>query len=152
MSHPYCYQDITCQLEPCFTMKSKKQPALVCPIDAIGASACPMAMFSGFNESPQPPPSGDVCGIVPLHWVDHQNGHHSGYIIHCCFVWCHPGGRRGDTEWLVAWWWHLMASSVALDILHRTMPHVALQRLTMAIEMARNGGAFVCHHRLFCLA
>jgi hypothetical protein len=29
-------------------MKCKKQLALVCPIDAIGASTCLMAAFSGF--------------------------------------------------------------------------------------------------------
>jgi hypothetical protein len=38
------------QLKTFFTMKSEKQPALACPIDAIGASACPMAVFSGFYE------------------------------------------------------------------------------------------------------
>jgi hypothetical protein len=42
-----------------------------------------------------------------------------------------------------------VASGVALDMLHRAMPHVALQRLTVAIEMARNGGAFVRHRHLF---
>jgi len=79
-------------------MKSKKQPALACPIDAIGASACPIAAFSGFYESPRPPPSGDACDIVPPHRDDHQNGHQSGYIMHRRFVCCRPGGRRGDTE------------------------------------------------------
>jgi hypothetical protein len=44
-------------------MKSKKQLALVCPIDAIGVSARPMAVFSGFYESPGPPPSGDVRAV-----------------------------------------------------------------------------------------
>jgi hypothetical protein len=43
-------------------------------------------------------------------------------------------------------------SGVALDMLHREMPHASLQRLTMAIEMARNGGAFVRRRRLFRLA
>jgi hypothetical protein len=37
-------------------------------------------------------------------------------------------------------------------MLHQVMPHVALQRLTMAIEMARNGGALVLHRRLYHLA
>jgi hypothetical protein len=46
-------------------MKSKKQLALACPIDAFGASACPMAVFSGFYESPGPPLSGDLQGIIP---------------------------------------------------------------------------------------
>jgi len=36
-------------------MKWKKQPALVCPIDAIGASARPMVVFSGFYESHESP-------------------------------------------------------------------------------------------------
>ncbi len=53
-------------------MKSKKQPALVCPIDAIGVSARPMAVFSGFYESPGPPPSGDASGKVPPHCNDHE--------------------------------------------------------------------------------
>jgi len=52
-------------------MKSKKQPVLVCPIDAIRASARPMVVFRGFYESPEHPPSGDVLGIVPLHHGDH---------------------------------------------------------------------------------
>ena len=62
-------------------MKFKKQPALACPIDAIGASARPMVMFSGFYESPGPPPLDNACGIVPPHRDDHQNGHQSGYIV-----------------------------------------------------------------------
>jgi len=63
-------------------------------VDANGASARPMAVFSGFYESPGPPPSVDVRGKVPPHCDDHQNGHQSGYIIHCCFVCCCPGGRE----------------------------------------------------------
>ena len=53
-------------------MKSKKQLALACPIDAIEATVCPMAAFSGFYESPGPPPWVDVRGIVPPHRDDHQ--------------------------------------------------------------------------------
>jgi hypothetical protein len=37
-------------------------------------------------------------------------------------------------------------------MLHQEMPHVLLQRLTMAIKMARNKGAFVHNRHLFCLA
>ena len=59
-------------------MKSKKQPALVCPIDAIGAGAHPMAVFSGSYESPGPPPLGDVGSIVPPHHDGHRNGHQMG--------------------------------------------------------------------------
>jgi hypothetical protein len=79
-------------------LKLKKQPALVCPIDAIRASARPMAVFNGFYESPGPSPLVDVRGIVPPHRDDHRIGHQSGYIIHCYFVCCRPGGRQGDTR------------------------------------------------------
>ncbi len=122
---------------------------------AMTAIACarPMVVFSGFYESPGPPPSGNVCGIVPPHCNDQQNGHQSGYIIHCCYVCCRPGGRRGNTERVVTQWQRPMASGVAQqDMLHRAMSHVLLQCLTMAIKMAGNGGAFVCRCRLFCLA
>jgi hypothetical protein len=51
MSHPHCYKGPTCQLEPFFAMKSKKLPALACPIDAIGASARLMGTFSGFMKA-----------------------------------------------------------------------------------------------------
>ena len=119
-------------------MKCRNQPALACPIDAIGASARPMAVFSGFYESHEPPPSGDAWGIVPPHLDDCRNCHQSGYIIHCCFVCCRPRGRQGDTERVVARWRRPVAPGVALDILHLVMLHVALQRLTMTIKMARN--------------
>jgi hypothetical protein len=37
-------------------------------------------------------------------------------------------------------------------MLHQAMLHALLQRITMAIEMARNGGAFVHCRCLFRLA
>jgi len=40
----------------------------------------------------------------------------------------------------------------ALVMLHWAMPHVPLQRIRTAIEMACDGGAFVPRRRLFCLA
>jgi hypothetical protein len=149
MSYAYCYWGPTCQMELFFTMKSKKQPALVCPFDNIGASARPMMAFSGFYGSHKPPPSGDARSIVPPHRDGHRNGHQSGYILHRCFVCCRPGGRRGNTERVVTQWRRPVASGVALDMLHQAMPHVSLQRLRMAIEMACNGGAFACHHHHF---
>jgi len=47
---------------------------------SIRASACPMAAFSGFYESPGLPPSGDACDIAPAHRHNHQNGQQSGHI------------------------------------------------------------------------
>ena len=126
-------------------MKSKKQPALVCPIDAIGVSACPMVAFSGFCENHKPPPSGNVRGIVLPHRHGHQNGQQSGYMLHRRFVCCRPGGRRGNTEQVVAQWQRPVASDVALDMLHQAMPHVLLQRLRVTIKMACNRGTFACH-------
>jgi len=61
-------------------------------------------------------------------------------------------GRQGDTERVVAQWQRPMASGVALDMLHRAMLHISLQRFCMAIEMSSDGGAFVRHRRLFRLA
>ena len=104
------------QYSSIFMMKLKKQPALVCPIDSIGASARPMTVFSGFYESPGPPLSGNAHGIVPPHRNNHWNGHQSGYIIHRCFVCCRPGGRWGNTEQVVAQWQRPVASGVALDM------------------------------------
>ena len=118
----------------------------------IGVSARPMAAFSGFYESHEPPPLGDALGIVLPHRDGHQNGQQSGYILHLRFVCCRPGGRRGDMERVVARWRHLVAFMKALVMLHWVMPHVPLQRLRTAIEMACKGGAFVCRLRLFCLA
>ena len=121
-------------------------------IDAIGASAHPMAVLSGFYESPGPPPLVNARGKVPPHCNDHRNSHQSGYIIHCCFVCCCPGGRQSNTERVVARWRRPVVSGVAMDMLHRVMPHVSLQRLTMAIEIACDGGALVHLCRLIRLA
>jgi hypothetical protein len=45
----------------------------------------------------------------------------------------------------------LMAFMKALDLLHRTMCAVLHHHTAMAIEMASDGGTFVCCHRIFCL-
>jgi len=151
MSYPYCYSGPTCQLKPFFTIKSKKQLALECPVDAIGASARPMAAFSGFYESHEPPQSGDACGVVPPHRDGHRNDQQSGFILHRCTVCCCPGGRRGDTEQVVARWQRLVASIKALNLLHQAMRAVLHHRTVMAIEMASDGGAFVRRRHLFRL-
>ena len=54
MSYPYCYSGPTCQLEPFFTMKCKKQPALVCPIGVISEQVlnrwrCLVAFMKAMN-------------------------------------------------------------------------------------------------------
>jgi hypothetical protein len=72
-------------------------------------------------------------------------------MLHNCCVDCRPGGRRGDTERVVARWRHSVASGEALVMLHRAMHSVSHRRTAMAIEMARGGGTFVRHRRLFRL-
>jgi hypothetical protein len=62
----------------------------------------------------------DAC-IIMLHRDSHQNGQQSGYILHCCFVDCHPGGCQCDTEQAVAQWRCPVASSDALVMLHQVM-------------------------------
>ena len=98
------------------------------------------------------PSSGDARGIVPAHRDGHRYVQQSGYILHLCFVCCRPSGCRGDTERVFAQWRHLVAFMKALVMLHRGMPHVPHQHLHMAIEIACDGGAFVCCRRLFCFA
>jgi hypothetical protein len=44
-----------------------------------------------------------------------------------------------------------VASGEALIMLHRAMRSISHPRTVMAIEMARNGGTFVCRRRLFRL-
>ena len=111
-----------------------------------------MVAFSDFYESPGHAALGDAQCIVPAHRHGHKNGQQSGHIFHLRFVCCRPGSRWGDTEPVVAQWWHLVAFMKALVMLHWAMPHVPLQCLCTAIEMACDGGAFVRRRRLFCLA
>jgi hypothetical protein len=72
-------------------LNDSKFAALRRPLYNIGASAWPMAAFSGFYESHGPTPSGDALGIVPAHRHGHRNGQQSGHILHFRFVFCHPG-------------------------------------------------------------
>jgi hypothetical protein len=107
-----------------------------------------MVAFSGFYEIHDPPPSGDARGTItaasrwpskwPTKWVHVHND-------------CRPGGRRGDTERVVARWRRPVASGKALVMLHWMMRSVLHRRTAMAIKMARNGGAFVRRRRLFRL-
>ncbi len=110
-----------------------------------------MVVFSGFYESHQPPPSGNVRGIVPAHCDGHRNGQKSGYILHNHCVDCRPGGRRGDTEQVVARWRRPVASGEALVMLHRAMHFISHRRTAVAIEMVHGGGTFVRRRHLFCL-
>ena len=119
--------------------------------DNIRASARPMVAFSCFYESHEPSPSGDLRGIVPPHCNDHRNGQQSGYLLYYHCVDCRPGGCRGDTERVFFRWRHPVASGEALVMLHWAMRSVLHRRTAMAIEMARNGGAFVCRRCLFRL-
>ena len=72
-----------------------------------------------------------------------------GVFVDCCLFACCPGGRWGDTELVVAQWRRPGASSVALDLLNWAMPRALLQRVHMAMKMARNGGVLSSHRR-FC--
>jgi hypothetical protein len=58
----------------------------------------------------------------------------------------------GDTEQVVAQWWHLVSFMKALDLLHWVMNVVLHRRTAIAIEMVCGRGAFVCCCRLFCLS
>jgi len=45
------------------------------------------------------------------------------------------GGRRGDTAQALARWWHPVASSEALDVLHRAMRPESYRCIAMATEI-----------------
>jgi hypothetical protein len=63
-----------------------------------------------------------------------------GVFVDCCLFACCPGSRWGNTEQVVARWWHPVDSRVALDMLHWVMRFVLHQRTAMAIKMANVGG------------
>ncbi len=101
--------------------------------------------------------------LDPLHWLMRavwyrhiamaiRTARKVGVFMHRCVVDCCPGVRGSNTEQVVAQWQRLVASNMALDILHWVMLHELLQCLRMAIKMACDGGAFVRRRRLFCLA
>ncbi len=110
-----------------------------------------MAVFSGFYESHGPTSLGNARGIVPAHRHGHHNGQQSGHILHRCFVLCRPGGRRGNTEQVVARWRRLVAFMKALNLLYQAMLAVFHRCTAMAIKMASDRGTFVRCRRLFCL-
>jgi hypothetical protein len=52
------------------------------------------------------------------------------------------GGRWGDTAQALARWWHPVASSEALDVLHRAMRPALYRCIAMAIEIVIDLPAF----------
>ena len=54
-----------------------------------------------------------------------------------------PGGRRGNTVWIVARWWRPAVSNVDQDILHWAMCLVLQQWIAKAIKTASQGGAYL---------
>jgi hypothetical protein len=60
--------------------------------------------------------------------VFHQNRNH--------------GGCQGDMAQILAQWQHLVASSIALDVLHQAMSPALHQRIPMVIKIASNVPAF----------
>jgi hypothetical protein len=59
--------------------------------------------------------------------------------------------RWGDTGQILAQWWCMMASRVALDLQSWAMCLVLYRLIRMAIKMASEVGAFVRCHHFFCL-
>ncbi len=59
------------------------------------------------------------------------------------------GVRRGNTGQILAQWWCMMASRVALDLLSWAMRSALYRLIRMAIKMASKAGAFVRRHRFF---
>jgi hypothetical protein len=119
------------------------------------------------NYWPQYLPGGDVQWLLPKYWTPSikqcaryctdalpRPSKCPSKLVHffCnCFVCCCPGGHWGNTEQVVVRWQRPVASGVALDMLHWSMPSVLLQRTAMAIKKANNGGALIHHCHIFCI-
>jgi hypothetical protein len=58
------------------------------------------------------------------------------------FKFVNHGGRWGDTAQALARWWHPVASSEALDVLHRAMRPALYRCIAMAIEIVIDLPAF----------
>ena len=52
------------------------------------------------------------------------------------------GGRQGDTAQALNQWWHPVASSEALDVLHRAMHPASYRCIAMATEIVADLPAF----------
>ncbi len=63
------------------------------------------------------------------------------------FVCCHPGGRWGNTTWILTRWQHPVASGLAMDPLHRAMCAVLYRRISLALKTGCIGGAFDRHQQ-----
>jgi hypothetical protein len=55
----------------------------------------------------------------------------------------HHSGRRGDTLQALARWWHPVASSEALNVLHQAMHPASYRCIAMAFEIASDSPAFL---------
>ncbi len=81
-------------------MKELSKNAFFVSLPTIGRNTCPMAATSSFHYSysPEPPLSGDACGIIPAHCHDHQNGQQTGCVfpslLFCLWPW-RPLGQNG---------------------------------------------------------
>jgi hypothetical protein len=53
------------------------------------------------------------------------------------------GGCPGNTAQALARWWHSVALSEALDVLHRAMCPASYRHICMAIEIASNSPTFL---------
>ena len=63
-------------------------------------------------------------------------------VLCVLFKFVDHGGRRGNTAQALARWRHPVASSEALDVLHRAMHLASYRCIAMAIEIASDSSAF----------
>jgi hypothetical protein len=63
-------------------------------------------------------------------------------VLYVLFEIVNHGGRRGNTSQALSRWRHPVASSEALNVLHRAMRPASYRCIAMAIEIASNLSAF----------
>jgi hypothetical protein len=125
-----------------FQHVDKKMSTKACPMDVVGASACPMVASSDFQWSHGHPPLGDVHGIVPAHCYGLQSGQQTRVCFHCRLLRCRASSRPMAASrgiWCVP---GHAASNGAICI-------PQLQHILMAIVMDCEGGTFTHHRHLF---
>ncbi len=146
MSYPYCYYGPWRHFDPFWSELLMKKLAKNRRIgDRLQLLATILAQWWW--------PGTSIEALDHLYWAMHavlyqrisvavKTASNYGTFFDCCFICCCPGGRWGNTTWILTRWQHPKASGLAMDPLHQAMHAVSYRRISSAIKTGRIGGAF----------
>ncbi len=97
-------------------------------------------------------PATSIKALDHLYWAMHavlyrrisaavKTASNYGTFFYCCFICCCPGGRWGNTTWILTWWQGPVVSGLAMDPLHQAMCAVLYRHISLAVKTGRIGGA-----------